>query len=139
MTKWARLISIPCYGLGLFGTHCRTRNKTKPKFVPCGKASFFEVTSWLSFLVYGAAILLSRFVAGSENNSLCIYHRAMPKPAVQYKFEAPRESLARTLMKTDGGEFLSAVAWKKVRLVQPLIVTLTYVVCFVGFKHPGSC
>ncbi|OQV15230.1 E3 ubiquitin-protein ligase RFWD2 [Hypsibius exemplaris] len=50
---------------------------------------------------------------GSENNSLCIYHRAMPKPAVLYKFEAPRESLARTLMKTDGGEFLSAVAWKK--------------------------
>jgi hypothetical protein len=38
----------------------------------------------------------------------------MPKPAVLYKFEAPRESLARTLMKTDGGEFLSAVAWKKV-------------------------
>ncbi|GAU87782.1 hypothetical protein RvY_00580 [Ramazzottius varieornatus] len=50
---------------------------------------------------------------GSENNSLCVYHRAMPKPAVMYKFEAPRESLARTLMKTDGGEFLSAVAWKK--------------------------
>lgn len=52
--------------------------------------------------------------SGSENNTLFIYHKEVSRPVLQYKFVPPPDHPTRTLGKSDGSEFLSAVAWKRV-------------------------
>jgi len=49
---------------------------------------------------------------GSENNSLYLYHKLLPKPLFSFKFENHGSMLARSISDESPG-FVSAVAWKK--------------------------
>lgn len=49
---------------------------------------------------------------GSENNSLYLYHKSLPKPLFSFKFENHRSMLERPKA-DESPEFVSAVAWKK--------------------------
>ncbi|ODN06461.1 E3 ubiquitin-protein ligase RFWD2 [Orchesella cincta] len=49
---------------------------------------------------------------GSENNSLYLYHKSLPKPLCSFKFENHRSMLEKP-EPDESSEFVSAVAWKK--------------------------
>jgi E3 ubiquitin-protein ligase RFWD2 len=49
---------------------------------------------------------------GSENNSLYVFYKALPKPLFSFKFDNHRSMLDRPRT-DDSTEFVSAVAWKK--------------------------
>jgi E3 ubiquitin-protein ligase RFWD2 len=49
---------------------------------------------------------------GSENNSLYIYYKSLPKPLFSFRFDSHRSMMDRP-RPDDSSEFVSAVAWKK--------------------------
>ncbi|KAL8575675.1 hypothetical protein ACOMHN_055864 [Nucella lapillus] len=51
-------------------------------------------------------------LCGSENNSLYMYYKGLPKHIITYKFDTVRSVLEKERKEDDSNEFVSAVTWK---------------------------
>ncbi|KAK7094399.1 E3 ubiquitin-protein ligase COP1-like [Littorina saxatilis] len=51
-------------------------------------------------------------LCGSENNSLYMYYKGLPKQLMTYKFDTVRSVLEKERKDDDSNEFVSAVTWK---------------------------